>query len=117
TSETFTINQGSTPVAGTISYSGTTASFKLTADLSLNTVYTGTITRGAEDLSGKSMVNDYVWSFTTGDILAATVISTQPGNNAVGVELNKIITATFSEAMESSTINASSFTLKDGEME
>jgi len=33
----------------------------------------------------------------------------------VNVEFNKIVTATFSEVMESSTINASSFTLKDGE--
>lgn len=47
---------------------------------------------------------------------APTVNSTDPGNNATDVVLNKIITATFSEAMESSTINTSSFTLKDGEI-
>lgn len=117
TATTFTIDKGTTPVTGTVSYSGTTASFKPTTDLALSTVYTGTITTGAENVSGIGLENNYVWKFTTGSssILAPTVISTKPENNAVDVELNKIITATFSEAMESSTINISSFTLKDGE--
>ena len=114
---TFTIDQGTTPVAGTVSYSGTTASFKPSAVLTSNTVYTGTITNGAEDISGLALEADYEWTFTTttGTTLAPTVISTNPANNAVDVEFNKIITATFSEEMESSTINSSSFTLKDGE--
>ena len=115
--ETFTINQGTTPVAGTVSYSGTTVTFKPSAVLASNTVYTGTITNGAQNLSGRPLEVDYVWTFTTttGTTLAPTVISTKPENDVVGVELNKIITATFSETMGSSTINTSSFTLKDGE--
>jgi hypothetical protein len=116
TSTTFTINQGTTPVTGTVSYSGTTASFIPATVLTLNTVYTGKITAGAEDILGMALENDYVWTFTTGTVSAPTVISTKPENNAADVELNKIITATFNEAMESSTINNSSFTLKDGEM-
>lgn len=117
TATTFTIDKGTAPVTGTVSYSGTTASFKPTAVLSLNTVYTGTITTEAENVSGIGLENNYVWEFTTGSssILAPTVISTKPKNNAVDIELNKIITATFSEAMEPSTINSSSFTLKEGE--
>jgi len=117
TETTFTINQGTTPVAGTVSYSGTTVSFEPATVLTLNTIYTGTITTEAENVSGNALEKNYVWEFTTGSssILAPTVISTKPENNAVNVELNKIITATFNEAMESSTINASSFTLKHGE--
>lgn len=117
TATTFTIDKGTAPVTGTVSYSGTTASFKPTAVLSLNTVYTGTITTEAENVSGIGLENSYVWEFTTGSssILAPTVISTKPKNNAVDIELSKIITATFSEAMEPSTINSSSFTLKEGE--
>ena len=117
TAETFTISQGATPVTGTVSCSGTTASFIPSAVLTSNTIYTGTITYGVESLLGVEMEADYEWTFTTttGTTLAPTVISTNPLNNAVNVEFNKIVTATFSEVMESSTINASSFTLKDGE--
>ena len=116
---TFTIDQGTTPVTGTVSYSGKTASFIPSAVLNSNTVYSGTITCGVESLLGVAMEADYEWTFTTttGTTLAPTVISTNPANNAVDVEINKIITGKFIEAMESSKINASSFTVKDGEME
>jgi len=43
-----------------------------------------------------------------------TVSSTSPANNATGVAVNSAITATFSKAMDSSTINASTFTLSGG---
>jgi hypothetical protein len=115
TETTFTINQGTTPVTGTVTYSGTTASFEPSNSLELNTSYTATITTGAENVSGKGLENDYVWEFITGSLTAPMVISTNPVNNAVNVDLNKIITATFSEAMESSTINTTTFTLKHGQ--
>lgn len=51
------------------------------------------------------------------DSTAPTVLSTDPAADATNVVLNKRITVTFSEAMEASTINTSSFTLKvDNEM-
>lgn len=117
TATTFTIDKGTTPVIGTVSYAGTTASFQSTTVLALNTVYTGTITTGAKNVSGNALENNFVWKFTTGSstALAPTIISTQPLNNAEEVVLNEMITATFSEAMKPSTINNSSFTLKDGE--
>ena len=115
TETTFTINQGTTPVTGTVTYSGTTASFEPSNSLELNTSYTATITTGAENVSGKGLENDYVWEFITGSLTAPMVISTNPVNNAENVDLNKIITATFSEAMESSTINTTTFTLKYGQ--
>jgi hypothetical protein len=43
-----------------------------------------------------------------------TVSSTDPVNNVTGVSRNKEISFTFSEEMDPSTINASSFTLKQG---
>jgi len=43
--------------------------------------------------------------------LPATVVSTSPANNAVGVSTNSAISATFSRAMNPSTINSSSFTV------
>lgn len=64
-SSTFSLKQGSTAVAGTVSYSGTTATFTPSAALAGNTVYTGTITTGAQDAEGNPLATDYSWSFTT----------------------------------------------------
>jgi hypothetical protein len=109
---TFLLKQGATQVAGTISYSGNTASFTPASPLSPNTVYTGTITTGAKDPAGNALVADYVWTFNTGAI--PIVVSTDPANGAINVALNKIVTATFSTVMNASTINATTFMLKLG---
>jgi hypothetical protein len=45
---------------------------------------------------------------------APTVNSVDPENNAVDVALNKVITVTFSNDMDASTINSNSFTLSEG---
>ena len=115
---TFLLSQGTTPVAGTVTYSGTTASFSPNAILIPNTVYTATITTGAKDLAGNALVNNYVFSFTTGqstaDVTPPIVISTDPANAATGVALSKVIAATFSKAMNPSTINSSTFLLSQG---
>lgn len=62
---TFTLMQGSTKVAGTVTYSGTTALFTPNAILTSATSYTATITTGAKNLAGKGLSNNSVWSFTT----------------------------------------------------
>ncbi len=111
---TFTVKQGATAIAGTVLYNGTTAYFVPTTPFALNTIYTGTITTGAKNLIGTPLANNYVWTFTTGALAAPTVISTDPANNATGVVLNKTITATFSEAMDPLTINATTFTVSQG---
>jgi len=51
---TFTIMAGSTPVAGLITYTDSTATFSPTSNLKPNTTYTGTITKGVKDLAGNS---------------------------------------------------------------
>ncbi len=111
---TVKLMQGTTAVAGVVTYSGNTASFTPTAPLTLNTLYTATITTGAKNSAGTALAANYVWSFTTGTITAPTVVSTDPANNATGVVLNKVIAATFSEVMNPLTINATSFTLMQG---
>lgn len=111
---TFTIKQGTTAVAGTVSYSGTTAYFTPTNVLAANTLYTATITTGAENLAGTSIAANYVWTFTTGAIVAPKVIATDPLNNATGVNINKTVTATFDMLMDGTTINDITFTLKKG---
>ncbi|MGZ8537082.1 MAG: Ig-like domain-containing protein [Flavisolibacter sp.] len=114
---TFLLKQGTTAIHGLISYTGMTARFSPFNNLANNTTYTATITTGAKDLAGNALVNDYVWTFTTGasvDITNPEVIATNPANAATGVELNKKISAIFSEEMDPLTINNSTFIVKQG---
>ena len=105
---------GSSLVAGTVSYSGKTATFTPTSPLAENTTYTGRVKTTVKDLMGNALQTDYVWAFTTGLILRPIVISTDPINNATDVVFNKVITATFSMPMNPATLNATTFTVKQG---
>jgi len=74
---TFTLTgPGTTPVAGAVTYdaSSDAATFTPTNPLELDTLYTATITTGAQDLGGDSLASDKVWTFTT----AATACTTAP---------------------------------------
>jgi tetrahydromethanopterin S-methyltransferase subunit B len=119
TAATFTLKQGTNPVAGAVSYAaaGAVATFDPASDLTASTVYTATLTTGIKDLDGNTLASNYVWSFTTGtatDITPPTVSSTVPANLATGVAVGGNIAVTFSEAMNPSTITVTSFTLKQG---
>jgi len=114
TSSTFTLKQGTTSVAGVVSYSGSTAFFNPTIDLLPGAIYTATITKGAKNLSGTAIANNYVWTFTTAIAIPPTVISTDPLNNATNVSINKTVAATFSVSMDELTITSATFTLKQG---
>ncbi len=109
---TFTVKQGTNSIAGAITYSGSTVSFVPTNPLTVNSVYTVTITSGAKSSQGTPLADDYVWNFTT--VPVPTVTSTDPFNNAIGVDLNKTLTANFSIAMDPLTINTTTFTLRQG---
>ncbi|MDD4888536.1 MAG: Ig-like domain-containing protein [Phycisphaerae bacterium] len=105
---------GSTPVAGTVTYVGNTATFTPASSLTPNTTFTATITTGAKDLAGNALASNFTWTFTTGatpDTTAPTVTSTDPLNGDTGVALNKKIAATFSEAMDPLTITAANVTV------
>ncbi|MCX6236662.1 MAG: Ig-like domain-containing protein [Bacteroidia bacterium] len=62
---TFTLKQGTTVIAGTVSYTGTIATFTPSSALVAETVYTATITTGAKSLAGIPLAANYVWTFTT----------------------------------------------------
>lgn len=107
---TFTLaGPGGAAIMGAVTYSGTTATFSPAANLLPSTVYTGTITIGATDLTGSSLAANFVWTFTTGTIPRVT--STIPANGVSGVPLNQKISATFSESMNSTTITMATFTV------
>jgi ice-binding like protein/Big-like domain-containing protein len=106
---TFTLTgPGGVAVAGAVTYAGTTATFTPTAPLAATSVYTATITTGAQSARGSALAANFVWSFTTG---APTVISTVPATGATAVAVNTLVTATFSEGMNPTTINGTTFTL------
>jgi hypothetical protein len=117
TATTFTLKQGTTAIPGAVSYSGTTAIFNPTSDLTASTIYTATVTTGVKDLAGNAMAANKTWTFTTGtvaDTTAPTVSSTDPVDTATGVVKNTNVAATFSEAIDPSTITTTTFTLKQG---
>lgn len=111
---TFILRQAGVMIPGTILYSGVTATFIPSVNLKSNTNYTVTITNAVKNVAGINLVANYVWTFTTLTVPPPTVISTSPVNNATGVVLNKVITASFSTQMDPTSINTSSFILKEG---
>jgi hypothetical protein len=117
TSLTYLVKQGSLSVSGTITSTGTTATFTPASNLSPNNIYTVTVTTGVKDMAGNAIDRNQTFSFTTGEVADTqlpTVLSTDPQNNALGVERNKVIAITFSEPMDPLTISTSIFTLKQG---
>lgn len=103
-----------TAISGTVTYSGTTASFKPASLLKPNTTYIGRIKTGVKDRMGNALQTDYVWTFSTGMLIVPTVISTDPARDATNVALNKTITATFSMPMDPLTINNFTFYVNQG---
>jgi glucose/arabinose dehydrogenase len=119
TGTTFRLKDASNNVVGAnVSVSANQIILTPSAPLTSSTVYTATITSGASgvaDLEGNTLVNDYTWSFTTAsaDNTAPTVITVSPLDGATGVNINTTITASFSEAINGTTVTSSTVQLKD----
>src|SRR5580765_1165073 len=118
----FRLTDGSTSngaigsIAGTVSYDTVShiAVFTPAAPLASSTRYTATIITGVKDPAGNPLANDFAWCFVTGataDSTAPSVTSTLPGDAAADVAVNRKISATFSEEMNSSTLSAANFTV------
>ena len=113
---TFTLmGADSVALAGVVTYNATsnTAVFTPSVNLAMSTTYTATVTTGAKDMFGNDLAANDVWTFTTGvanctGIGAPTVLISTPADGACP---NVSVTATFSEAMNAATINATTFTL------
>ncbi|PKL51122.1 MAG: hypothetical protein CVV42_00755 [Candidatus Riflebacteria bacterium HGW-Riflebacteria-2] len=103
-------------VSGMVSYVGTTATFKPAAELGNSKTYTARISTGAKDMAGNAIAAVKTWSFTTGalpDTIAPSVVSVDPADAATSVATNKIVTANFSENMDSATITNTTFTVRE----
>ncbi len=118
TTSTFTLTSlaGLGTVPGTVTYANSVAVLTPAGPLMSNTTYTATVTTGTYSAFGFALASDYVWTFTTGAGAASTptVVSTTPFNGALGVPLNGSISATFSAAMDPTTLTGSTFTLTVG---
>ena len=112
-SSSFVVTGAST-IAGTLTYSGVTATFTPSVNLTPNTTYVVRITTAVKDLRGNALQEDYLFSFSTGATLQPLVLTTSPTPNETGVVLNKVVSATFNMPMDPATINTTTFTLKQG---
>lgn len=60
----YTLTQGTTPVAGKVKAGAATVSFVPAKKLEKGKVYDARVTTGVKDLAGNSMAKDYNWKFT-----------------------------------------------------
>jgi hypothetical protein len=117
---TFTVvGPGTAAVAGVVTYDATsdTAIFTPASPLALGTLYTATITTGAQDLYGNNLASNFVWTFTTSAAAClppAPPVSVTPPDASAGVCPNTVIAATFPQAMDPTTINTTTFTVAPG---
>jgi len=63
---------------------------------------------------GNALQAETIWTFSTGLTISPMVSSTDPDNNTNNVVLNKLVSVTFNMPMKASTINTTSYTLKQG---
>lgn len=69
-SSSFTLKNGSSAVAGSVSYNNTIATFNPASNLVANTLYTATLTMAITDLAENALAINKVWTFETGSSLA-----------------------------------------------
>lgn len=114
---TVILIEGNTQVAGTVSYTNKTATFTPAEKLANSTIYTASVNSGAKSMLGESLAKDYITTFTTEgviDNMAPEINSTNPIDNTAGIPRNQTISIIFSESMDSTTIDATTFTLFKG---
>ena len=116
TSSTFTVSTGGSDIAGTISYNPGTnvATFTPAAALGSSQTYTVTTTTGVRDVAGNALAANDVFTFTTVDNIAPTIVSRSPAPGATDVAPGATVQVGFSEAMDASTITNLTFTVATG---
>jgi hypothetical protein len=122
TNTTFKLLEGTSEIAGTVSYSESTktATFDPTPLLDETTIYTAKIiggSGGAKDSAGNPLAADEIWKFTTeaGSTNPIVVEGTlNPTKNAVDVDVDITgIEVEFSKMMNLATIDATTFLLSE----
>jgi hypothetical protein len=115
-------NPAGAAIAASVAYNSATRTATLTpsAALSTSTTYTATARGGstdprAKDVAGNALAASVSWSFTTvsgPDTSAPTVVGFSPASGATGIATTTAVTATFSEGIDATTINGTTFELR-----
>ena len=107
TSSTFTLAGPGGAVTGSVVYNATGSIATLTpgTPLAYNTVYTATITTGAQNMAAIGLATNYTWSFTT-VVPPLTVATTLPVNAATGVPVTTTLAATFNEPLNCTSLTS-----------
>jgi ice-binding like protein/Big-like domain-containing protein len=107
----FTLAAGLVSIVGAVTYDPATyrASFTPAVALDGNTEYTAKVTTAARDLDGNGLPSVFEWTFATSS--APALLSTNPANGDLNVAINKVIRATFSEAMDPPSVDGTTYTL------
>jgi Domain of unknown function (DUF4082)/Malectin domain/Bacterial Ig-like domain len=111
----FTLTGPSGTVAAVISYDAATDVARLTPSgaLAYSATYSARLNTSIRAADGTPLAADVSWAFTTAEPPPPpTVTGTSPVDAASYVARNANVTATFSRAMDASTLTASSFTLR-----
>ena len=121
TNTSVLLQNGAISVPATLGYTPGSTTITLTpaSPLAEKTLYTVTLKGGAGadrilDVAGNALAADYVWNFTTGDFTAPTVVSTSPASNATSIDINAVITAEVSEALNAASVTGTSVLLTNG---
>ncbi|MBC7541588.1 MAG: DUF3494 domain-containing protein, partial [Candidatus Sericytochromatia bacterium] len=121
TTAAVTLMAGDRPVAGTVTYVDAiglpTVTFVPAAALSILTAYTLTISPVVKDRVGTALASAFVSRFTTGatpDTVVVAATGTTPSLDATGVSLFPRIAVSYSELLNTTTVNATTFTLMQG---
>ena len=103
-------------VVGTFSHGFRDALFQPASALAPFTLYTATITTGARDPAGNPLLAPRTWMFTTGGIPDTTppaVASTSPPAGSSCAGSDAVISAIFSESINTSSVTSSTFNVVD----
>ena len=120
-STVFLRNASNVVVTAAVAYNAATNTVTLTPSIPLanSTTYTIVVksgTSGVKDVAGNALVADATGSFTTAplaDTTPPTVTVMSPANGISNVAINAAATVTFSEALNSATVNASTVFLRN----
>ena len=120
TPQSVTLSAGDVPVSSTmfLEQNNTVLRLQPSAPLQANNTYTVTVSPTVTDLSGNSFGSQFVSTFSTGagaDTTAPTVSTRAPIDGAANVASDTSIDVTFSEPIETATVDATTtFTLTGG---
>jgi hypothetical protein len=114
----FVLRRDDLVIVSEVDFVGVTAILRPNRTLLPTAVYTATVSNTVTDLAGNAMVDDYVWTFTAGGIAdpdAPLISFTSPANEAVDVPSSTVVLAVFTEPMDPTTFDSSTFNVFAGD--